>query len=253
MAKIVLAHGILGFGAVPPFPKSVYFNRIADHYEAQGNEVLAPSVDLLGSLEVRSAQLAAQINAWGGDEAIFMLAHSMGGLDCRRVIARYPEIRARVQRLVTISTPHYGSPVADALLDQHHPLRPHIPSWLVAALGPNAGALQDLRTRTTLQDDYVQGVDYLAIGCNSEGMLVPSLLFGLAQKIGQLTHAKNDGVVTLPSAAGPRTLFETWPVDHGGAIGWPTDLLGISLAAAVVSAPADHIQRYMALLPKLVE
>jgi hypothetical protein len=32
MARIVLAHGIFGFGAVPPFPKGVYFNGIVYHY-----------------------------------------------------------------------------------------------------------------------------------------------------------------------------------------------------------------------------
>jgi triacylglycerol lipase len=209
-------------------------------------------VDLLGPLKVRSAQLAKQILDWGGDDPIYLLAHSMGGLDCRRVIAQYPEIERRVRRLVTIATPHYGSPVADAVLDQRHPLRPHLPGWLLEILGANAGALEDLTTRTALQDADKPGIEYLSIGCNRGVMILPSPLFTLTRKIGLLTLERNDGVVTLASAAGPRQLFDTWPVDHGGAIGWPTDLLGFGTVAAALSGPQAHIKRYMDLLPRLV-
>ena len=65
--KIVLAHGILGFGSgLLPFGIS-YFNGVKAILEQHGHEVLAPTVAPLGSLDVRSEQLARQIDAhWPG-------------------------------------------------------------------------------------------------------------------------------------------------------------------------------------------
>src|SRR5262245_18392956 len=61
--KIVLAHGILGFGGgLLPFGIN-YFNVLKGVFEQQGFEVFAPTVAPLGSLEVRSEQLARQIES----------------------------------------------------------------------------------------------------------------------------------------------------------------------------------------------
>ena len=54
MAKIVLAHGILGFGSIFPVHPIYYFNGIKTLYEQQGHEVICPEVPLLGSVVARS-------------------------------------------------------------------------------------------------------------------------------------------------------------------------------------------------------
>jgi triacylglycerol esterase/lipase EstA (alpha/beta hydrolase family) len=38
-------------------------------------------------------------------EPLFLLAHSMGGLDCRRVISTSARLKGRIRRLITIATP----------------------------------------------------------------------------------------------------------------------------------------------------
>src|SRR4051794_37363789 len=115
--KIVLAHGILGFGSgLLPFGIN-YFNGVKAILEQHGHDVLAPTVTPLGSLDVRSEQLARQIEAhWPDESELAVIAHSMGGLDARRVNHRDPSVGKRITALVTIATPHFGSPVADAVL-----------------------------------------------------------------------------------------------------------------------------------------
>jgi triacylglycerol lipase len=249
MAQIVLAHGILGVGALPLIG-GVYFNGVRALFEAHGHRVIEPSVETLGSLEQRSGQLATAIAAGYPTGEVVIVAHSMGGLDSRRVIARHSDVGPRVKTLITIATPHYGSPVADAVLDPTHPLRPHIPTWLLTALGPHAAALPDLHTRDKLQDPDRSGVTYVAIAGVSGAGQTESPLFALTKAIGGLQQLPNDGVVTLESAKHPGTpLKAQWPVDHNGAIGWPTGFLGLQAAAAVLSPPADHLARYASLLP----
>lgn len=247
MADIVLAHGILGYGTMPPGFESRYFNGIANLYRADGHRVLAPTVDMLGSLDRRSAELRSAITAgYPTSPRLIVIAHSMGGLDIRRVVHQDPALAARVRAIVCICTPHFGSPVADAVLDPANPLRPHIPAWLLAALGPAAGALADLVVRANLQDPDVQGITYFEIAGVAPDN---SPLFGLCQAIGQLSLAGNDGVVTIESATvHGRSLLAQWPVDHGGAIGWPSGQLGVQALEAVWAPPADHLARYRELI-----
>lgn len=254
MAKIVLAHGFLGFGSDGETLVS-YFNGIRSAYENLGHEVATPTVPPMGSLQTRSDRLTDRLEKkWGMSEGpIYMIGHSMGGLDCRRVIAAQGPIGKRVKRLITICTPHFGSPVADAFASLANPLRDAIPAWLRAILEADAGAIQDLRTRSTLQDPDVPGVDYKCVGADAAGRLSPSTLFSLSEKIGHLTGQVNDGVVTVKSAArNADPLLDIWPVDHGGAVGWPSDLLGTAAVIAALRPPPSHVQRYVALLSKLI-
>lgn len=246
MADIVLAHGILGYGTMP-LGESLYFNGIAKLYRADGHRVLVPTVNMLGNLDRRFDQLHSAITTgFPTSPKLVVIAHSMGGLDIRRVVHRDPALAARVKAIVCICTPHFGSPAADAALDPAHRLRPHLPPWLLAALAPATGALADLVVRTNLQDPDVQGIIYSEIAGIAPNN---SPLFGLCQEIGTLSPSGNDGVVTVASATVPgRPLLAQWPVDHGGAIGWPSGQLGVQVVGALLQPPADHLRRYKDLL-----
>ncbi len=256
MAKIVLAHGFLGFGTFGN-DKVSYFNGVQAAYEKAGHEVLAERVAALGSIEQRAGQLVGHIQKrWGTTtDDIFMIGHSMGGLDCRRIIATHAEIGPRVARLITICTPHFGSPVATAVHTATGPLWDAIP-WLLRAgingmFKDDQGALKDLCVRPALQDSDVEGVEYLRVGADPGFTFLPSWLFSLSQGILAITKERNDGVVTLSSAsAGGPLLGKPWKVDHGGAIGWPTNALGVP---AVRKPPADHVARYVGLLGPLLQ
>jgi triacylglycerol lipase len=250
--NIVLAHGILGLGALPWVRHGYYFNGVRTHLEALGHQVLEPSVAALGELDVRSAQLALAIDTWRAPEPVCVIAHSMGGLDIRRALARSAGLRARVRTVACISTPLLGSPVADAVIDATHPLHRHLPDSLLHWLRPAVGALQDLRTRSSPHDPDVPDVRYLEIACDATLDPSSSPLFNLTRAIGQLSHERSDGVVTLASATGAgRDAEQIWPVDHGGAIGWPSGQWGLSVVGAVLQAPAGHLQRYAGLLKLL--
>ena len=254
--KIVLAHGILGFGGgLLPFGIG-YFNGVRGILEQQGHEVFSPTVAPLGSLAVRSEQLARQIEArWPGDEDIAVIAHSMGGLDARRVIHRHQPVGQRIKLLVTVGTPHFGSPVADAVLGRCPNLLPHIPSWLLTILQNHAGALPDLATRQELHDPDCDGVKYFEVACVREdaSWLTASPLFGLAQAISQL-YGPNDGVVPYQSACHTtRQPIAQWPTDHGEAIGWPTGYAGLKGVAAAWSPCDMHLERYRALADRVLQ
>jgi len=250
--KVVLAHGLLGFA---DFGNGLvtYFNGVRKRYAELGCEVLPPVVTATGSLAHRSAELAVAIHQPWGDsqDPIYMIGHSMGGLDCRRVIAQDEAISKRVHRMITVCTPHFGSPVSDAASAATSPLRPLIPRPLVAALRSEAGAVEDLRTGTVLQDGYRHDVDYVCVSGDATQLSPASEFSVLAHKIHAISGEANDGVVTAASAAGERIMLPPlWQVDHGGAIGSASHLLG--LAAAVNSPPAGHLKQYENLLRILI-
>ena len=240
----------------------LYFNRIATEYTERGHDVFCPSVQPVGSLQERTKQLAvAVLQRWPDDgQPIYLLAHSMGGLDCRRMLAVYPDIARRVPRLITIATPHFGSPVANAALKKGFLGFPTPAELLTAYLADYAGALADLTRRSVLQNGPVNGfkgqpVDYVCIGCNAAATYPRSPVFVATAFVGGFGKVPNDGVVSLDSSSRTNKqadLFAVWPVDHGGAIGWPSGL-PFEAAEAAASPPADHLARYVALLGPLLK
>jgi triacylglycerol lipase len=243
----------MGFGG-GLFPLGIgYFNGVKTILEQQGHEVFAPTVAPLASLELRSEQLARQIDAHWPDGELAVIAHSMGGLDARRVIHRHPSVGNRIKFLATVGTPHFGSPVADAVLGNCSSILAHIPSWLLAALRNHAGALRDLALRQELHDPDCDGVTYLEVACvgKDEGWLEASPLFGLARAIGDL-YGPNDGLVTRQSACHPsRQPVAEWSADHGEAIGWPSGYGGLKGVAAAWSPCDQHLQRYRFLAKRI--
>lgn len=114
---IVLAHGFFGFEEFAGVDFATYFygvkQYLADHGEAA---VFTPAVDPFNDSTTRGAQLAAyvdQVLAQTGAAKVVIIGHSQGGLDARVVAHDHPE---KVAAVVTLATPHNGSPVADIAL-----------------------------------------------------------------------------------------------------------------------------------------
>lgn len=110
---VVLAHGFDG----SPTNRWGWY-KVADTLRADGHKVHVAQVPPYDSVEVRAAALAKHIDqalSETGAKKVNLLAHSMGGLDSRYVVAKlgYGD---RVASVTTISTPHRGSPVADLAL-----------------------------------------------------------------------------------------------------------------------------------------
>ena len=256
MARIILAHGILGFGSVFPDQPLNYFNGIKKFYESFGHEVECPSVTVLASITTRAADLeAAILKRWpDNSEPLYAIAHSMGGLDCRRLIATSEKLNGKFKRLVNIATPHFGSPVADVVLNPPLLFGISPVQWLIDFFAEDDGGLKDLATREVLQDENVAGVEYLCIGCDNTTTHSP--LFAATWLAGQQLGVINDGMISLDSASRTNNasdLWDIWPVDHGAAIGWPTGGMGGELMRAMESPPQAHLDRYEKLLASLIK
>ena len=121
--SIVLAHGIFRFDKLSQvfrddFGIDVgprYFDGIADGLRAHGFDVHEPDVSFAGSLNERAANLKDRLEriVAAGVPSVHIIAHSMGGLDARMVIADHPELATHVSCLTTIGTPHHGTTAAD--------------------------------------------------------------------------------------------------------------------------------------------
>ena len=128
MHEIYLIPGFFGFANLG---KITYFHHVTEQLEAVfedlGHEVAIHSVHTLptGSIPTRVQKLVETIDEHGEEGAsIHIVGHSTGGLDARLLVTpgmsipgvqekKYAE---RVESIVTIATPHYGTPTA-ALFD----------------------------------------------------------------------------------------------------------------------------------------
>jgi len=249
--KIVLAHGFLGFGNPRDDHRFAnYFNGVAERLTAQGHTVHRPRVNPFGSIVERGRTLAETILQIG--TPLHIIAHSMGGLDARHAIA-HELPPGHIKTLVTIGTPHRGSPVADGLTSPINPvdLLP-LPVGLRHALDENTGALRNLTTSfaqhfddTTHDKDDIRYIEIAGDVSQTHGHPI----FRLATLIGDI-HGKNDGLVTTESALReiPNHEHLIWPVDHAGEVGWTFDSL---TSHEPLAPPADHLDRYDRLVAML--
>ena len=126
---LVLAHGYLGFGTLGPLH---YFNNIASILKAAGaTQVFAPDVPPKGTLKDRSAQLAQAINDHFPAQNVHVIAHSMGGLDARSLIAGGA---TNIASLTVLGTPFRGTLVADVVTNPAILLQVNA-ARLIAAIG----------------------------------------------------------------------------------------------------------------------
>ncbi len=114
---VVLAHGFFGFESFAGADFASYFYRVRERLAEEGETaVFTPAVDPFNDSAHRGAQLLAHVEAIvraSGRGKVILLAHSQGGLDARYVASVRPDLVAAV---ITISTPHRGTPVAEDVL-----------------------------------------------------------------------------------------------------------------------------------------
>lgn len=109
---VVLVHGLFGFDNVGvPGVKVHYFRGIVDHLATLGCHAHVVRLPRAASVPDRAQMLVDKITALGHDR-VDIIAHSLGGLDSRYAIAKLG-LAKHVRALVTIGTPHRGSPLAD--------------------------------------------------------------------------------------------------------------------------------------------
>src|SRR4051794_15723739 len=111
---IVLVHGLMGFDAVRVrgFRLRGYFPGVEESLRAAGNRVHCASLSPTAGVAHRADELRAFLDHVAPADPVHVIAHSMGGLDARYMVARLG-MADRVLSLTTIGTPHRGSPFAD--------------------------------------------------------------------------------------------------------------------------------------------
>src|SRR5262249_55172107 len=110
---LVFCHGMLACSMLrlQLGSNSNYFSVLNDSLKQRGFRALFPAVTPTGGVAARAEQLRDQIRSWT-DGPINLIAHSMGGLDCRFMISHLG-MADRVCSLTTICTPHQGSYLAE--------------------------------------------------------------------------------------------------------------------------------------------
>lgn len=226
---IVLAHGLLGFAELKLagdwLPGIQYWHGISEALTANGIEVFTSDVPASGTIETRAARLADCIAAAAAGRSVNIVAHSMGGLDCRYLISRL-ERRAdvRVLSLTTIATPHRGSAFADYLFDGIGAARLPAVYRLVEGVGLETGAFAQL-TQRYLRDEFNPRVpDDPAVRYFSYGAMVDHLPFlspfRHSRKTIHQREGPNDGLVSVASSRWGEYKGTLLGVNHLDLINW---------------------------------
>jgi len=216
---VILLHGLFGFDELEIGPaRFAYFRGLTERLHRAGAEVQRPRVGRTAPVAVRAQQLARRIEGLSA-KRVNVVAHSMGGLDARYAIARLG-LASRVASLVTIGTPHRGTPLADLgtrVLGERLGLRKAL-----GALGTDVTAFYDLTThRMAVFNESVQdvrGVWYASVVGWAATRHTNPLLWPAHHYLSRLA-GPNDGVVPLTSQAWGEVLAEI-EADHWAQIGW---------------------------------
>jgi triacylglycerol lipase len=214
---IVLVHGFLGWGELQLFGRRYsYFRGVAEAMTDIGATVHIVTMPPVGSVEVRARALADAVLALEAPR-VHLVAHSMGGIDARYAIARLG-LTGRVASLVTIGTPHRGTPLArlGSLLPVAGLRR------AVALAGFDAAAIDALTPeRMTRFNEEVPDdpeVYYASVVASARWLRSNPALWTGHVLMGR-SAGTSDGVVPIESQRWGEVISEL-DADHWAQIGW---------------------------------
>ena len=116
---IVFVHGLIR----PPSLASYsfeYFKGIKKALSDLPVSLHFPNLPAGASIQSRADALSKSIRAIDA-KTIYLIGHSMGGLDCRYYAHHHPEDQS-IKRITTVATPHRGSPLADWTIHSRSPV-----------------------------------------------------------------------------------------------------------------------------------
>lgn len=242
--NIIFASGFL-------FPQTFlgqsYFRGLKDHLP---DDILPlfPVVPATASIEERARRMGSLITealrsgTLNDQQKIHIVAHSMGGLDARVLIATNANLRGATRSLTTIGTPHQGSPVADAIIgpEKHDLLDLRQLIGLVGEMklrlvGFNLSGLRELTTweaakfneryreRGLVECFSIAGIGHRTAPATSPILAAPYKW--IAEKGNTNAERSNDGLVPRSSAEWDNAL-PPWEADHLEQVGYDLNLPG---------------------------
>jgi triacylglycerol lipase len=165
------------------------------------------------------------------NEAVHLIAHSMGGLDARGMISRNNGgIAERIRTLTTIGTPHRGTPVADAGTTDFQLLLDALVAVHVDVKGFSNLTTDWAETFNQKNDDmhkvpcFSIAGEFQAKGWRFFPPRASDLLKLSYDIIWDHGGGANDGLVPVESAK-YGTFLGTWPADHFRLINWATNIV----------------------------
>ena len=239
----IFVHGIMGFDqlGLPALGLSIrYFRGLAPSLRQLPIEAHFPALPAVGSIAQRAQVLADYIEALEV-EAVHLIAHSMGGLDCRYVISKL-DPQQRVRSLTTVATPHHGSPLADWIVND----RGLVTALLRRLLGEGIKALTtEACRRFNEQVKDRPDVDYRSYAGVRPLAEMPIWYRPWTRRVAN-QQGDNDSQVAASSARWGEFIRQL-RADHLEMAGW-----NLAFKNAAIERPFDHIRFYHQLLEKLM-
>ena len=199
-----------------------YWHGIKEALEQHGCRVLVAKVPPFAAIETRAAALDTFITGkateWQKKHnttqkvKINLVAHSLGGLDCRYLISKLEKQNYEVVSLTTISTPHRGTYAADFATE-------HMPQSVIDGYFPSlrqmTRAYSRKMNRELPNDPKVQ---YFSFG--GAAHLIPADMYYIPWYIIGQKEGPNDGMVSLRSCRWGKYMGHIEGVDHKDLINW---------------------------------
>ena len=253
---VVLMHG---FGVGASFRRGGHLHDEAMHLRSRGVRAVAPNVSPYNTVRARCRTWEDRLErvlAETQTDRVSIIAHSMGGLDARYLISQrgWHDV---VDVLVTVATPHRGSPVAALILQQPEAVRnwlTDMADWLGTHILEDGSAnirqaLHELtpeHLESTFNEEVADhpDVEYWSYGCQAgEGTDIPiDPIFRYFNSYLFEREGVNDGMVSVRSARWGEYLG-TVDADHARQVGIKSTL----------AAPFDSNAFYASIAQRLAE
>lgn len=236
----VFSHGLLGFSQFRlGWKRIAYFRGLPEALHRRGYAASFPRLPPTRGIAQRARALHRHVQTLEPKEVV-LIGHSMGGLDCR-YLTRHLDKARRICAVVTVGTPHRGSPLAVRALSS---------PWALCRLarGLAGPALADLTptacarfNEETPDRDDVRYISYAGARSVEE---VPRL-FRYWSRMIQEREGENDCMVAVTSARWGE-FREVLRADHYELAGW-----SLGPADPATGRPFDHLGFYHAVLREL--
>ena len=237
---VVFVHDFMGFDEIRlPCIQVTYFRGVKNSLIDIDVSCYFPQLPGGSAIAERAEVLAAFLDTIA-EQKIILIAFSMGGLDSRYVISRLDPAH-RIYRLVTISTPHHGSAMAEWILKAPRTLNV-LARWL------GRSGLEDLgrdacdRFNTAIPNR--SDVEYSSYAASRPTSEIPLLFRHWARIITTEEGSDNDSQVSVDSAK--------WGEFKGTLTADHLELLGWRFSRRRKSQSFNHIRFYHDLVSSIV-
>ena len=218
-----------------------YFKNLKTRLQNEGVSFLFPSTLKTATVAERAEHFSREIMQ-SANEKFILIGHSMGGLDGRFAI-HHLDPDHRVRALVTLATPHHGTPLASWILESNGPLQN-----LFRFIGANG--LRDLTPEACLKRNQElidrQDVSYISYTGKRAIRDMPRFLRPLGRMV-EKAEGDNDCLVSVSSAKWG-DFRGTVPADHFEIVGW-----NLGSRKARIKRPFGHIEFFARILNDVLE